>query len=196
MTSEWRIYGRILFAVLCVAVLVVVYHWAADKFRAPAIVTTTQQIATTPAGVQAAAKAVHVPLQDQGHATDISRAIMGVSERKPNEVIQTTGSEWEKTVEANRIQNKSDFVMVTDPKRPTELPIIKPADSVTVNAYYVKAYPRQFQQIGYGPPSTIIATANWKVAKTKTKEWYIGVWGTVDYQKPEQSRAGIMFTRM
>jgi len=196
MTSEWKVYGRIFFAVLCLSILIVVYHWAADKFRTPPIIATTQHAATTPEGVQAAAHAAKVPVTDQSHAREISNSVERATERPPDEQIQTTGSEWEKVAEAKRIENKSDFVMVTDPRRPLDRPSIKPGDNVTLNAYFIKAFPKSIQQIGYGPPSTIIASASWKIGKTKNAQWYVGAWGTVDYQRPEQSRAGIMFTRM
>jgi len=89
-----------------------------------------------------------------------------------------------------------NFAMVTDPRRPNEKPAVKKDESVNLNVYNIKAFSNHFEQIGYGLPSTIMASANWKVAKTKTKEWYLGAWGMADLKRFEQSRVGIMLTRM
>lgn len=194
--SEAVLAFRVILAALAIAGIIFAYHWAADKFRAPPIATTTQRSATTPGGVQQAAAQCKIPVSSQGHSKEISDAVQAKSERNPDSIMQTTGSEWERAVERKRIETQSDFVMVTDPKRPADRPVIKPGDQVTVNAYYVKAFPRHFEQIGYGPPATVLAAASWKIAKTKTKEWYVGAWGMADMRTPAQSRAGIMFTRM
>ena len=196
MKEELRIALRIVLVAIVIAGIIVVYHWAADKFRAPTIIATTQQAATTPSGVQAAASTAKVPLQGRTHAENISKAVMAATEREPDEKIATTGSEWEKVAEKIRARKKADFVMVTDPARPTEKPAPKKEDAVTLNAYYVKAYPNNFQQIGFAPPATAMASASWKIGKTKTKEWYVGAWGMADFKRPEQSRIGVVFTRM
>lgn len=196
MKDEARIVLRIVLMTLAVAGIIVVYHWAAEKFRAPPIVTTTQHAAATAVGVQAAAVMAKAPLQGQLHAEDIARAVLAASKRNPDSRIQTNGAEWEKAAEGKRIETKSDFVMITDPKRPADRPIVKASDQVTLNAYYIKAYPNNFQQIGYAPPATVMASASWKIGKSKTKEWYVGVWGSVDFKHPEQGKIGVVFTRM
>ena len=195
MKTELKIYGRILVAVLAVGLLVVIYHWAADKFRAPPVIDTTQQAAQTVQGVQQAAQQVKIPM-GQAQAATIAHAVQQSVGKQPDQVVPSTGSEWEKTAERIRKKSGADFTMVTDPRRPNEKPAVKKDEPVNLNVYNIKAFPNHFEQIGYGLPSTIMVSANWKIAKTKTKEWYLGAWGMMDLKRPEQSRIGIMLTRM
>jgi hypothetical protein len=195
MKTELKFYGRILVAVLAIAALVVIYHWAADKFRVPPVIATTQQAAQTVQGVQQAAQEAKVPLNTAQAAT-IAQAVQQSAGKQPDKIVPSTGSAWEAMTEKIRKESGADFAMVTDPKRPNEKPAPKPTEPVNLNVYNIKAFPNHFEQVGYGPPSTVIASANWKIAKTKTKEWYVGAWGMADWKRPEQSRVGIIFTRM
>jgi len=195
MKTELKMYGRILVVVLAIAALVVIYHWAADKFRAPPVITTSQQTAQTVQGVRQAAQQAKVPLSTTQAAT-IAQTVQQSTGKQPDKIVLTTGSAWEAMAEKIRKESGADFSMVTDPKKPNEKPAVKKDELVNLNVYNIKAFPNHFEQVGYGPPSTIIASANWKIAKTKTKEWYVGAWGMADWKQPEQSRVGIVFTRM
>lgn len=195
MKTELKIYARILVAVLAIALLVVIYHWAADKFRAPPVIATTQQTAQTPQGVQTAAQQAKVPVS-MAQAAMIAQSVQQSAGKPPDYSVPTSGSAWESMAEKIRKKDGADFSMVTDPKRPNEKPAPKPTEPVNLNVYNIKAFPNHFEQIGWGPPSTIVASVNWKVAKTKTKQWYVGAWGMADWKRTEQSRVGIMFTRM
>jgi len=194
MSSEVKIHARILTVTLCVVAVVMAYHWAADKFRAPPVVAVTQQSAQTVQGVQQAAVAAKVPLSSY-QAAELAQAVERSATKPPDQIVQTTGSAWEKMAEKIRKQSGADMVMVTDPKRPNEKPAPKKDEPVNLNVYNIKAYPKDFQQVGFGPDA-VLASANWQIAKTKTKRWYLGAWGVADLKKPEQSKIGIMLTRM
>ena len=194
MKNELKVYGRIIVTVLCLASLVVVYHWAADKWRAPPVVPITQQQAQTVPGVLQAAQQAHAPIS-QYQAVQVAQAVQQSARKKPDQVVSTTGSEWERVTEQLRKKGGSDFSIVTDPKRPNEKPAVKPNEPVNLNVYNVKAYPKTFDQIGWAP-GEVMAAKSWQIVKTKTKSWYMGVYGRADLNHQDRSCVGIMVTRM
>ena len=184
---------RLLLICISIAALVIFYCLAYDK-PAPSVTMTSQQAAQTPQGVQQAAAAAKTPLSSH-QASAIASAVERSAAKPPDQIIRTTGSDWEAMTEKLRKQSGADFTMVTEPKRPSQKPAPQPEEPVNLNVYNVKAYPKEFQQIGIAQDA-VMASANWRVGKTKTKSWYVGVWGIAELKQPERSKIGVVLTRM
>jgi hypothetical protein len=52
MNNEFKIHARILTIALCVVAVVLAFHWAADKFRAPPVAPTTPALVVQPQKVE------------------------------------------------------------------------------------------------------------------------------------------------
>ena len=150
-------------------------------------------------GMQAKEYELHISLIVQTIQTLGTSVIASAVERSaakpPDQIIRTTGSDWEAMTEKLRKQSGADFTMVTEPKRPNQKPAPQPEEPVNLNVYNVKAYPKEFQQIGIAQDA-VMASANWRIGKTKTKSWYVGVWGMAELKQPERSKIGVVLTRM
>lgn len=194
MNSEARIHLRIVTAAICLAGLVVVYHWAADRFRPPPVVTISQQQATTAKGIQESAEKAGVPM-NRPHAEDTAAAIERAATREPDRIEVVKGKNVQARAEEIRKKTGGDMVAITDPKQPDKSPTVKPEETAQLNVYSIRAYPRQFQQVGWSP-GEVIASQNWRIGKTKSTVWYVGVYGRADLEQTNRSRVGVLVTRM
>lgn len=168
--TKWIIYA-VLLALLAAGCW---YGWQRLHPAPVPVVSTTQQAAQTTAGVQAAAHAANVPVS-HSQASEIAHQIADSVDDSPAATVKTTGSAWESMAAKIGKATKSDMVIVTDPKNPTQKPNPLPTDTVQQNVYAIHAYPDHL----------------WTAGVSSNKDYSIGyskrakVFGKVAYVMPE-----------
>ncbi|MBP2666047.1 MAG: hypothetical protein H6Q76_1027 [Firmicutes bacterium] len=150
------------------------YGWQRLHPASVPVIATTQQAAQITVGVQTAAQTAHVPLS-HSQASEIAHQIADSVDDTPAATVQTTGSAWEGMAAKIGTATKSDMVIVTDPKNPTQKPNPLPTDTVQQNVYAIHAYPDHL----------------WTAGVSSNKDYSIGyskrakVFGKVAYVMPE-----------
>jgi hypothetical protein len=187
-----------------------------DNLCQPKPVTfESQEQASTPAGVEQAANAAHVPITP-GQAAAIAAEIKGDADKPPDAVVQTIGARLEDTIVTELQKSGGQFAIITDPKSPAIAPIlqtttgkavssanaetISPNTPVALNQYNIKAYPDRLIQVG-GSYQEVFAAYSWKVDVPKIPliapsgdVGYLGFYGHANLDRSDMSRVGIMLT--
>lgn len=177
-------YKNILIAiVLCLCLYIGYLHYAK-----PILVSTPQNSISTPSGL------IKVALQNNFHiskyqATEFSRQVNESLNKPPDNVVKTTGSEWEKM--AKKVGGRADFILVTDPKNPDQKPNPPKDSTVNLNQYNLFAYPKTQVVLAYSPGNEVLASYQWKVVKAKGFTGYLGPYGRVDINGGK-STVGVM----
>ncbi|MDT8901814.1 hypothetical protein [Anaeroselena agilis] len=139
---------KIILAALLLAVFLAAAVWAYNHCAKTQPVTyEPQQQAETPQGVQTAANnaGVHVS-PDQ--AQEVAQAVQEAKPWTPDQVIQTTGAGMTQALANVQQQTGAQVQIVTDPAKPDKPPDKpKPEESVNLNVYNVKAYPKRMLEV-------------------------------------------------
>lgn len=195
-------YGLIFVAVLAVALAI---YLATHK---PHPVTfESQKQAETAQGVHQAGEKAQVPLSDR-QAEEAAKGIAEAKDREPDAVLQTTAQDVGKTADDYKEKVGGDFVIVTDPKNPDQVPtvnndgkyqlkydgpktLLNPSQPVNLNAYVIQAYPEKLIVVG-GDDASVMAGMLWKVKVPKVPliaphgaVGYAGVYDRYDYKHKE-----------
>jgi len=165
------------YVLLAIALLFGAYKaWA--YFHPPNPVTfESQQQASTPAGVMQAANNAQVPLT-ASQAFDVSEYIRDNQNTYPTSTETTTGSKLQQVVSNAVYKFGGDFAIVTDPKNPTQKPVVKPGDTVVLNEYVTKAYPDHLLTAGGGKGRYLVG---WSVRVNVPKIPLLAPRGDVGY---------------
>lgn len=207
-------------ALVCVALVLIlllagVLVWG--KLHPPVSVTfESREQAATPAGAETAADAAQVPILPT-QAADIANVIKQGEDRASDAVVQTTGESLGATIKTELQKSGGQFAIVTGSHKPASVPepppgisktvaawekvgTLMPGTPVTLNQYNIKAYPDRLIQVGGSYQEALIAYS-WKVDIPKIllvtphgAVGYLGVYGHVNFDRPEISRVGIMIT--
>ncbi len=189
----------VLRALVALLVLVVLYLFWARFQPARSMTLESQQLATSPAGVQLAANFAQVPLTESQTAA-VVQAIKAAPKERPAAKVATTGANLKATIQTELKKSGGQFAIVTDPVHPTAAPVVPPAATVTLNQYNIKAYPDRLIQIG-GSSREVFAAYNWRVSVPKIPllaphgaVGYLGAYTHINFDRSVKSRVGVLLT--
>jgi len=192
---------------LGVLILFVAGWFTWQHFHQPQPVTAeSQQQAETAAGVELAAKNVHINML-QSQLDEAAQQIAELKNKPPDTIIKTVPVEVIKTVEVERQKSGADFAIVADPKQPDKQVNLKeiaklPADtSVTLNQYNVFAYKKVIRGVNVYPDLSKAVQGKFKldevtadVSRRITKDGkYIGIVAGYDFNH-NHAKAGIRYS--
>lgn len=160
---RWLLYAAALI-IICIAGY---FIWQGFHKLRP-VTPMSQQQAETPAGVELAAKNVHIAML-QGQLEEAAKQVEEYKNKPPDKIVVTEVKETIKVVERERAAVGADFAMVTDPAHPEKQADLKEIEklpagtAVTLNQYNVFAYRKKFQQIELTPDWAELAQGKLKL---------------------------------
>lgn len=153
--------------ILCVILLIIVglfiYKWYNDTYVKKPVTYESQQEASTPEGVERAAKNAQVGI-GKGQATEIANKIEYIYKNNvtPEYIVPTTAKDVDKTIKEETKKNKADFSIVTDPNNPDkefDFSKYKENTPINLNQYNIHAYKKVIRSVSYAPTEKIVGAS-------------------------------------
>jgi len=151
--------------------------------HAPVVFTPQQQTQTTEGQIQAAHDAGY--RISETHAADLAQATVAAQQKNSKETVQTTGLQFQSTLDRLQSKYQGNWMEVYDPQKPDVKPEQpEPQQSVTLGVNVVKAYPPKIWTMAIYPDWGKLESGRIKAGEFTPVAWRFKVFGAVGYVGP------------
>lgn len=156
-----------------------------DAQQAASKVFLAQQQAQTPEGQMQAAHEAGYRISDTQAAELAQAAAAAVQQHDSKEVIQTTGKQWQATMDSLQRKYQGNWLEIYDPNNPKIKPQQpKPEQTVNLAVSVVKAYPPRVWTIAVYPNWSNLQKEEIRAAELTPIAWRFKAFGAVWYVGP------------